>query len=135
MPIIDWNNNYSVGVKEIDEQHQKWIGLINKLHDAMSRREGKAVLADILNEVVNYTKTHLAYEEALFEKYGYPEKETHKNIHNKLTQQVLNYQNDYNEGKSVITIEVMNFLKNWLIDHITNTDKKYTEFFNSKGLK
>lgn len=101
----------------------------------MSRGEGKKALSDILAEVVNYTKTHLSYEESLFDQYGYPEKDAHKMVHKKLTQQVLDYQSDYDSGKSVITIEVMNFLKNWLIDHITNTDKKYTAFLNSKGLK
>lgn len=135
MPIINWSAAYSVGIKEIDDQHQIWIGLINKLHDAMSKGEGKKVLSEILTEVVNYTKTHLSYEESLFEKYNYPDGNSHKLVHQKFTKQVLDYQKDFEDGKTVITIEVMTFLKNWLIEHITNTDKKYSAFFNSKGLK
>lgn len=135
MPIINWSASYSVGVKEIDAQHQIWIGLINKLHDAMSKGEGKQVLSDILKEVVAYTKTHLSYEESLFEKYGYPDRNAHKAVHQNFTNQVLDFQKKFDEKNSLLTIDVMNFLKTWLIDHITNTDKKYSEFFNSKGVK
>jgi len=135
MAIIEWKDTYSVGIKSIDQQHKIWIGLINKLHDAMGKGEGKKILADIFEEVVDYTKTHLKNEEALFEKYGYPDTAAHKAIHAKLTQQVLEKQKEIQDGKSLMTMDVMTFLKNWLIDHIQNTDKKYTAFFISKGLQ
>jgi hemerythrin-like metal-binding protein len=135
MAIIEWKDTYSVGVQSIDQQHKIWISLINKLHDAMGKGEGKKILADIFEEVVAYTKTHLKNEEALFEKYGYPDTAAHKAVHAKLTQQVLEKQKEIQDGKSVMTMDVMNFLKNWLIDHIQNTDKKYTAFLVSKGVK
>ena len=135
MAVIEWSDKYSVGIKSIDEQHKIWVGLINKLHDAMKKGEAKNVMADILDEVAEYTKTHLSYEEGLFAKYNYPESETHKIIHEKFTQQVLDYQKQQHEGKNIISVEMMDILSGWLTNHITKTDKKYTEFFNSKGLK
>jgi hemerythrin len=135
MAVIEWSDKYSVGIKSIDEQHKIWVGLINKLHDAMKKGEAKNVMADILDEVAEYTKTHLSYEENLFAQYHYPESETHKIIHEKFTQQVLDYQKQLREGKNIISVEMMDILSGWLTNHIVNTDKKYTEFFNSKGLK
>jgi hemerythrin-like metal-binding protein len=135
MALIQWKDEYSVGINSIDQQHKIWIGLINKLHEAMGKGEGKKVLGDIYEEIVEYTKTHLKNEEVLFEKYGYSDTAAHKMVHSKLTNQVLDKQKEFNEGKSVITMDVMNFLKSWLIDHIQNTDKKYSAFLISKGVK
>jgi hemerythrin-like metal-binding protein len=135
MAIIEWNNEYSVGIPSIDQQHKIWIGLINKLHDAMRKGEGKKILSDIYEEIAAYTQTHLKTEEALFLKYNYPETASHKAIHDKLTKQVIEQQKEIKEGKAIITMEVMSFLKNWLIDHIQNTDKKYSAFLISKGVK
>ena len=59
----------------------------------------------------------------------------HKIVHDKLTKQVIEQQQDIKNGKALITMEVMSFLKNWLIDHIQNTDKKYSAFLISKGVK
>ena len=135
MAIIEWKDEYSVGIQSIDQQHKIWIGLINKLHDAMSKGEGKKILSDIYEEIVAYTKTHLKNEEILFQKYSFPDIAAHKLVHDKLTQQVLDKQKEIQEGKTVLTMEVMTFLKNWLIDHIQNTDKKYSAFLISKGVK
>ncbi|MGA7721868.1 MAG: bacteriohemerythrin [Ignavibacteriaceae bacterium] len=135
MAIIEWTNDYSVGIQSIDQQHKIWIGLINKLHDAMRKGEGKKILSDIFEEIVAYTKTHLKNEEALFDKYNYPDTAAHKIVHDKLTKQVIEQQQDIKNGKALITMEVMSFLKNWLIDHIQNTDKKYSAFLISKGVK
>jgi len=93
------------------------------------------VLGDIYEEIVEYTKTHLKNEEVLLEKCGYSDTAIHKMVHSKLTKQVLDKQKEINDGKSLISMDVMNFLKSWLIDHIQNTDKKYSAFLISKGIK
>ncbi len=135
MGLIDWKPEFSVGVTEFDNQHKKLIDLINKLHDAMRVGEGKKILSDILAELVDYTKVHFANEEKYFGQYGYSDINSHKLEHEKLTRQVIEFQRDYNDGKTSITIDVMNFLRTWLVEHIGGVDKKYTLFFNSKGIK
>lgn len=135
MSLIEWKADFSVGVAEFDNQHKKLIDLINKLHDAMRAGEGKKQLSGILEELVNYTKVHFANEEKYFGQYGYPDNSLHKLEHDKLTRQVIEFQRDYNDGKTTISIDVMNFLRTWLVDHIGGVDKKYTQFFNSKGIK
>ena len=134
MAIITWNDEFSVGIQLIDDQHKRLIEIINELHDAMGKGEGAKAQAHILAELVDYTAAHFKEEEKLFDLYDYPEKFAHKAVHDKLTQQVIDFQKDYENGKTIISLVLMNFLKNWLMDHILNVDKRYTEFLNDKGV-
>jgi len=133
MGRMTWVDAYSVGIRTIDEQHKKLIALINKLDDAMAKGHGKEAVGDILNELITYCGTHFGNEERLFDKHGYPDAESHKEKHKKMTAKVLDVQRQYKAGKMNITFEVMDFLQNWLDKHILGTDKKYAPFLQSKG--
>jgi hemerythrin len=135
MPIMSWTDTYSTGIAEVDQQQKKLIDLINSLHDAMAKGQAKNVLGKILGELVNYCASHFAMEEKLFDKYGYPEAAEHKEKHQKMTAKVLALQAEFEQGKAMMTLEVMDFLQQWLDKHILGTDKKYWPFLNSKGLR
>jgi hemerythrin-like metal-binding protein len=134
MALLTWSAEYSVGIKEIDNEHIKLVELINQLHDGMKAGKGREILGNILNELVKYTAFHFGHEEQLFDKYLYPDTILHKKQHKALVEQVLAYKESYDNGKSVITMDIMNFLKDWLINHIAGSDKKYTAYLNSKGV-
>lgn len=134
MPLIQWGAKYSVNVREIDQQHQKLMALINELYDAMTAARGKEVLGKVLGDLITYTVYHFSTEEKLFQKHGYPESANHKVEHDKLTQTAKDLKEKFDSGKAQITLEVMNFLKSWLNDHILGTDKKYSAFLNGKGV-
>ena len=134
MAVFAWNENYSVNIKEIDEQHKKLIGFIAKLDDAMRKGQGKSALEGILKELVQYTRTHFAAEERIMKTHGYPEFEEHKRKHDSMTQKVLDVQKQYEDGAINITLEVMKFLENWVDKHIMGTDKEYSSFLNAKGV-
>ena len=89
----------------------------------------------ILNELVQYTKVHFAREEKFFAQTGYPAPAAHKQEHDALTRQVLDVQQKYVAGASAtLSIDVMRFLKNWLIKHIQGSDQKYRPHLNAKGI-
>ncbi len=134
MALLTWSSTYSVSVKEIDEQHKKLIDLINFLHDSMKEGKGKEAIGTVLNELANYTVFHFNYEEALMRKYNYAKLSEHKKEHDFLVIQVKQLIEDLKNGKQVLSIELMNFLKEWLIKHILNTDKQLTLFLNSNGV-
>ena len=125
MALFNWNDSYSVNIKEIDSQHKILIGLINELHDGMKVGKGKDILKKILDELVKYTVFHFDHEEKLFISYNYPESFLHKRAHSDLIQQVTSLKEKYDNGKTVLSMDVMNFLKDWLGSHILGTDKKY----------
>ena len=134
MALFVWTNDFSVNVKEIDEQHKKLIGMINDLHAAMLSGKAKEVIGPILNGLVDYTKSHFATEEQLMTKHQYTGYLSLKAAHDALTKQVMDLKTKFSEGKSLITMDIMTFLKDWLTKHIQETDKKYTSFFNGKGI-
>ncbi|MEW6263187.1 MAG: bacteriohemerythrin [Thermodesulfobacteriota bacterium] len=135
MALIDWSGNLSVKVAEIDQQHQKLVAMINEIHEAMKQGRGKNVLGPIINELVNYTKTHFTTEEKYFDQFKYPQADIHKAKHKEFVKKVSEFKAGFDKGSLSLTVEVMNFLKDWLSGHIAGDDKKYGPFFNEKGLK
>jgi len=134
MALMTWKADYSVNIKQIDDQHKKLIELINTLHDAMAQGRAKEALQRVLQELVTYCATHFKFEEQLMESNGYPDFAAHKDKHTKMTGKVLALQKEVEAGKVAVSMDVMRFLEQWLDKHILGTDKKYGSFLNSKGV-
>ncbi len=124
MFVFPWLDKYSVGVQKIDEQHKKLVELLNELASAMAEGKGKTVLESVLKKLIDYTIFHFNDEEKYFDKIDYPEAAEHRVEHVKLIEKVNQFKADFDEGKIGLTIELMRFLKNWLINHIAGTDKE-----------
>ncbi len=134
MALMTWSDNFSVNVAQIDEQHKKLVGILNDLHDAMKQGKGNDVTGNVLSGLVQYVATHFATEEKLMKEHAYTEYLKHKAEHDALTKQAIDLQKQFHEGKAVLTVELMKFLKDWLSNHILGTDKKYGPYLNSKGV-
>lgn len=134
MPLMEWDNNLSVGVTEIDDQHKKLVDHLNVLNDAMKERKGKEVMDDILEGLVEYAATHFATEEKYFDKYNYPKKTTHTKEHTSFVINIMEFKKGFDDGKVTLTMDLMCFLKDWLAKHINGSDKHYTKCFNRNGL-
>ncbi len=139
LPVADipdlmvWGPKLATGISEVDDQHKKLVGMVNQLHRAMKMKMGAAEAGNILTELAEYTVYHFGHEEALFERHGYPEAGNHKRAHDKLVAQVLEFQKGFQEGEAALTMDLMDFLKNWLQNHILETDMKYVPFLQEKG--
>ena len=136
MALVSWDEKLSVGVRSIDDQHNKLVTLLNQLHDGMMAGKGKEVVGPVLMGLIDYTATHFKHEEDLFTRTGYPETEAHKREHAELVRRVLQIQQTYEEkGPSVLTIQVMNFLKDWLTHHILGADRAYSAHLIAHGIR
>ncbi len=135
MALFEWNNELSVNVAEIDGQHKQLIGMINNLNEAMKQGKGKDALEKTLTDLFSYAQKHFATEENYFTKFGYPQAAAHKAKHTAFVEKIYDFKEEYHSGKLMLTLDVMNFLKDWLRSHIQGEDKKYGPFFNQKGLK
>ncbi len=135
MPFISWDESMSVGVAEFDNHHQKLVALVNKLFDAMKAGKAKEVLGDILKELMEYTKYHFEAEERLMREYAYPGFVTHRAEHEKLVQEVSTLYQKFQAGDIFLSLDTMNFLKEWLAKHILQSDMAYKPFFNQKGIR
>lgn len=134
MPFMTWDNTWSVNVKKIDAQHQKLFDLINTLYDAMKEGRAKDILSKVLADLVDYTVFHFETEEKLFREHGYPEYTQHRKAHEELTKQVREIKGRFDRGETTVSIELLNFLNNWLSNHIYETDRRYSSFLNEHGV-
>lgn len=133
--LITWKDEYSVGVAELDRQHRGLIEMIGELHEAMMEGRGGDVMGDILERLVEYTKVHFGAEEAYFAEFDYPGTAMHIAEHRKLIAEVDRYIGDFREKKTILSVELLVFLTDWLSNHIIASDKLYGPYLNAKGLK
>jgi len=134
MALMAWSPAFSVKVQKFDDQHKKLVDLVNQLHDAMKAGEGNTMLGVVLQSLIAYTASHFADEEKMMQTHAYPEYAKHKGEHEKLVKQVLELQQKFQAGSAMLTMSVMSFLKDWLVNHIQGEDKKYGVYFNAKGI-
>jgi hemerythrin len=132
--LIEWNKSLSLDIAEIDAQHQQLVKLINDLHTAMIERKPRESLGEIIDGLIAYTKSHFATEEKYFIEFGYNESVAHKVLHKEFVNKVATFKKDFEGQKIMLSMEVMGFLKDWLIEHIMGQDRKYAPLFKSKGL-
>jgi len=135
MPLITWSKDLSVGIESIDQQHKELISIINTLNDAMSLEDPRDIFRKSFTDLTQYTKKHFAYEEELFEKYGYQESIEHKRQHDELIVQLNELKDRFDHYQVDMTEQVMQFLKDWLTYHIQKSDKDYSQFLISSGAK
>lgn len=135
MPLITWDKSYSVSVRKFDEQHQKLFALLNALHAAMQKGQGQAMVQETVRELNTYTLTHFRAEEEALRKANYPGLAAHQAEHQKFIAQVSQFVEQLKAGKAASSITILTFLKDWLANHIRQTDRSYAAYLNSQGVK
>jgi hemerythrin len=132
--MFDWSPNYSVAIGSVDAQHQSLFAIARELHTAMMAGQGKASLARILDRLVQYTAVHFAHEERLMRLHDYPDFAAHKIEHDALVRQVLNFQDDFRSGRATVTVQLLQFLCDWLLKHIQGSDLKYAPYLKQRAV-
>lgn len=122
---MQWSLEYSVGIRQIDEEHKQLFRLISNIGKAM---DGKLPEIEILKAMVEYSKKHFASEEMLMKKIYYPRLDYHIQLHRNFELQIVKYLNQLKKGDSLDLLQIKEFLEKWLINHILKEDKKIGEF-------
>ena len=130
--MFEWSNTYSVGIGSIDAQHQTLFAIGRELYAAMGSGKGETVVGRILDRLVQYTSVHFAHEERLMRANGYADFDAHKAAHDELTRTVVKFQQDFHTGRAVMTVQLLQFLKDWLQKHIKGSDLKYAPYLKAK---
>lgn len=132
--LVTFTPELSVGVKVFDDHHIILFDIINKLSDAMSKGLAADKVKDIVKELVDYTDWHFKAEEEVFNKYNYPGKDEHIRIHNNMLKTARQLLSDAENGKKILSTELMEFLQDWILDHIMGVDKEYSNFLKDKEI-
>lgn len=133
MSYVEWSDRMSVGVHAIDQQHRELLRLINELHDAMAQGVGTTVLRQIIDGLIEYTGVHFTTEESYFKGRDYPDCVAHEQQHRDFVAKVTDFKQGFDEGRLMLTLDVMSFLGDWLVDHIQGSDASYVPFLHSEG--
>jgi len=133
--LITWTDDLAIGIIEVDEQHRRLVDLLNRAHEAMKRGGKPQFLKSIVDELVAYTIYHFAREEKLMEQAAYPELEEHRRKHQAMAAKVAEYRKEIEGGAPTVAIRFMQFLRQWLTNHILQTDKRYGPYLKGVALR
>jgi NNP family nitrate/nitrite transporter-like MFS transporter len=125
-PLLKWRDEYSVGVEAMDLQHKRLVQLINDLDEVIQKGGHFDEFRPVVDEVIDYTKTHFTSEEAYLEKIGYDDLENHKETHAVLIRQVEDLRREAEGGDPDVMSRFLFFLQSWLVGHIVGIDMKYS---------
>ena len=125
MALMEWDESMSVGVPELDSQHQTLIGLVNEAYEAI-RRHDERLLASLVDRMREYAVMHFHYEEECLAKHGYPDLDKHRARHAAFNDQVDAFQKQLFQKTNFSQVFV--FLSRWLTDHIMREDMAYKAY-------
>jgi len=130
-----WDKKYSVGVEEIDGQHKRMFEIINELLDAINTNTAQEKLGHIIDSLIKYKIFHFATEEKYFKEFNYGGIDEHVTKHHEFNTELEALKNKYPVYTMEFSFELVDFLENWLIDHLMVMDQKYKKCFAEHGLK
>jgi len=130
-----WSKVFSVNVELFDKQHQKLFDIGKRLYYSIMESNSHEKIATIMEELCNYAIYHFEDEEYYMEKFDYKDIETHKAAHQKFRTQIEQFRQDHQKNKSFLPIKIINFLQQWLLDHILIEDKAYGPLLKDKATR
>ena len=133
--MIKWDDKYSVNVLMIDEEHKKFIDIINKATHVQKYNNRASAISEILIEITTYALRHFRTEETYMINCKYYDFKSHKDEHNRFSKIIPNYWQELADNNFKVIDSILEHLKWWLTNHIQGTDKKYANCFNENGLK
>ncbi|MEE4239864.1 MAG: bacteriohemerythrin [Desulfopila sp.] len=128
---LQWKESYSTGNEQLDEQHKEWIDFYNRLEETMrSGRQGDLSKArgEALRRMSDYVDYHFHFEEEFMRSIDYPETGRHWRMHKDFRNRLYRVFRDHSEGVVVLNSEVLDMIKNWLLNHIIEEDGKIREY-------
>lgn len=133
-PFMKWTVDLELGLEIIDRQHRWLVSATNALYHEMHRDPREYERLDMLiRGLLLYVRQHFAVEERLFKRYGYPQTEAHLKEHEHFTVAVEEWKSRHQAGEA-LSLEILGFLKHWLLYHILRSDKAYAPFLKEQGL-
>jgi hemerythrin len=131
MPKIEWSSNFSLGIQPLDEHHRHLFELINKAHASFN----EGVVADnfgiVIDALSKYAVYHFETEEQMMADTSYPGLSEHKEEHDSFAAWVADIQKEFYNGNKDFPRILINFLDNWVTDHIQQSDFRFGHFISS----
>jgi len=136
MPTITWGPELETGIDIIDRQHRHWTELMNDLVDAVKEGRGLDQVGTTLAELADYSISHFRTEEGLMKRANYDKEELdlHLREHRVFTSQVAMYKDRVELQQIQLSIQVAEYMREWLVQHITGSDRDYIDAMTAAGI-
>lgn len=134
MALVNWTSEFSVDIPIFDEQHRKIVDMLNELHASIVQGRGADTARRDLARLASFAVQHFRHEEQLMQRYGYAELPLHRAEHAAMARHIAEFQGRLSRGEVAITVALLNYLRDWLVRHFLEMDRKYAEFFSEQGL-
>lgn len=127
MEKLFWDEKYETGIDVIDFQHRILLERTNDLIDLVNKNEIEDNMFPILIFLEDYTHYHFDTEEQFFDSFDYINKEKHLEEHREFIKKIIEFKEQYAKGTVKIDKDLLDYLLNWLISHILDTDMNFTK--------
>ena len=136
MEPIQWSEEFSVGVEELDQQHQQLVKMLNRLVSTHETTDTHSeTISDMLQEMTRYAQKHFKTEENLMRANGYPGLEEQIKEHRAYRKKTIDFSTATMLGIEAVPEILLAYLFDWWTHHILNEDMKYKSFFKKKGVR
>jgi hemerythrin-like metal-binding protein len=136
---MEWKSEYSVKIKEIDDQHKKLFAFINSIDELVGKENIKNEITELVEGLIDYSIYHFNTEEKYFDKFDYIDSDKHKESHDDYKVKVAEFKKKIEDASDSdmtdIAYEILDFLEDWWVEHILHEDMKYAELFIKSGVK
>jgi hemerythrin len=134
--FIKLPKEFRTGITTIDKQHQQLVDMVNHLGRIRGAaienpKNRRAATGQVVAEMLSYTISHFAFEEALMQDANYKFFESHKRAHNLFVTRANEYKQRFTAGEDIID-ELFDMLNRWLFNHIRNDDMAYAPALKTK---
>lgn len=132
MAFIEWNVNFYTGLPDVDQQHNKLVGLANRLSETPEYEVES--LEQAFRELHAYIVEHFTLEEQLMEEAGVDGDHFtyHKNAHQLFVAKISDLWDERNEDAGQTLADMLDFLKTWIMQHILLTDRRMAHEIHNK---
>jgi hemerythrin len=124
MALIEWQENFNVGIAAVDFEHREVIGLINSLYADLLAVGDKASILEFFGEIYARISAHFALEEKLMREHGYDQYEAHKHDHERLLDEIRDLADDYEDAELFNEAELSRRLTHWFVEHFKYMDAR-----------
>ncbi|MFQ2327627.1 bacteriohemerythrin [Aeromonas dhakensis] len=132
--LLHWNEAFMVQVPSMDNQHLGLFEAMNRLYQAVLDKSPAPLRKQRLDELLKLATRHFADEEQVMEQAGYPELRRHKQEHARLLAELDTLMQRNGTDDEEFNMELLVFLKNWLLNHISKVDKQYSGSLRQAGI-
>jgi len=135
--FVVWDDKFSIGVETVDDQHKGLFAMTNDLYEACMGAQAAEYFKEVLQKAVSYIAMHFGTEEKIMQETKDPNYEEHRKEHDLFVREVMQEASRFNEGDTSAAEAFMNFLRGWVLNHVTVTDIKIGQHIaqlKSKGL-